>query len=159
MDNTIRSARLTAALLTAALLMGLGGLGTAALAQTTVKEPWIRATVPQQTATGAFMQIQSTKGGRLVSAASPAAGMVEIHEMVMDGTTMKMRALANGLDLPPGKSVALKPGGYHVMMMDLKTPLKAGDVVPLTLLVVGKDGQRESIELKAPVKAMTDGAH
>jgi copper(I)-binding protein len=151
MDKPIQFARLVVALLM--------GLCTAALAQTTVKEPWIRATVPQQSATGAFMQIQSAKGGRLVSATSPAAGMVEIHEMIMDGTTMKMRALANGLDLPAGKAVALKPGGYHVMMMDLKAPLKAGDTVPLTLVVVGKDGQREAIEVKAPVKAMNDGAH
>jgi periplasmic copper chaperone A len=151
MDNPIQFARLALTLLT--------GVCTATLAQTTVKEPWIRATVPQQSATGAFMQIQSAKGGRLVSATSPAAGMVEIHEMIMDGTTMKMRALANGLDLPAGKAVALKPGGYHVMMMDLKATLKAGDTVPMTLVVVGKDGQREAIEVKAPVKAMNDGAH
>jgi hypothetical protein len=65
---------------------------------------------------------------------------------------MKMRALPNGLELPAGKAVELKPGGYHVMLMDLKQQLKAGDTVPLTLVVEGKDGKKESIELKAPVK-------
>jgi copper(I)-binding protein len=79
--------------------------------------------------------------------------VVEIHEMVMEGTTMKMRAIP-GLDLPAGKAVELKPGGYHVMLMDLKAPLKDGESVPLTLVVQGKDGKKETIELKAPVKAL-----
>ena len=125
----------------------------AAQAQTTVKEPWVRGTVAQQKATGAFMHLSSANGGKLVSASSPAAGVVEIHEMVMEGSTMKMRAIP-GLDLPAGKSVELKPGGYHVMLMDLKAPLKAGDSVPITLSVQGKDGKKESIEVKAPVKAL-----
>jgi hypothetical protein len=125
----------------------------AAQAQTTVKEPWVRGTVAQQKATGAFMQLQSAQGGKLLSASSSVAGVVEIHEMVMEGTTMKMRAIP-GLDLPAGKAVELKPGGYHVMLMDLKAPLKDGESVPLTLVVQGKDGKKETIELKAPVKAL-----
>jgi hypothetical protein len=79
------------------------------------------------------------------------AGIVEIHEMSMDGTTMRMRAIP-ALDLPAGKAVDLKPGGYHVMLMDLKQPLKAGETVPLTLVVEGAGGQRESVEVKAVVK-------
>ena len=102
----------------AASLLMLGSL--AAQAQTTVAEPWIRGTVAQQKATGMFASITSAQGGRLVGASSPVAGVVEIHEMAMEGDVMKMRALANGLDLPAGKAVALKPGGYHVMLMDLK---------------------------------------
>jgi hypothetical protein len=129
-------------------------LATAAIAQTTVKDPWVRGTVPQQKATGAFFQISSATGGRLVSASSPAAGVVEIHEMAMDGSTMKMRALPNGLDLPAGKAVELKPGGYHVMLMDLKAPLKAGESVDLSLVVEGKDGKKETLAVKAPVKAL-----
>jgi len=125
----------------------------AAQAQTTVKEPWVRGTVAQQKATGAFMQLQSAQGGKLLSASSSVAGVVEIHEMVMEGTTMKMRAIP-GLELPAGKAVELKPGGYHVMLMDLKAPLKDGESVPLTLVVQGKDGKKETIELKAPVKAL-----
>ena len=125
-----------------------------ALAQTTVKDPWVRGTVAQQKATGAFMAITATGGGTLVSASSPVAGVVEIHEMTMDGTTMKMRALPKGLDLPAGKTVELKPGGYHVMLMDLKAPLKTGESVDISLVVEGKDGKKETIAVRAPVKAL-----
>jgi copper(I)-binding protein len=80
---------------------------------------------------------------------------VEIHEMAMDGNVMKMRAIP-GLELPAGKTVELKPGGYHVMLMDLKKELKAGDTVPLTLVVEGADKKRETIEVKATVKPLGD---
>jgi periplasmic copper chaperone A len=124
-----------------------------ALAQTTVKDAWVRGTVAQQKATGAFFSISSVGGGKLLSASSPAAGVVEIHEMMMDGSTMKMRAVP-AVDLPPGKAVELKPGGYHVMLMDLKAPLTAGQSIDLTLVVEGKDGKQENITVKAPVKAL-----
>lgn len=124
-----------------------------ALAQTTVTDPWVRGTVAQQKATGMFAQITSTQGGKLVSASSPLAGVVEIHEMKMDGDVMRMRAVT-ALDLPAGKAVALKPGGYHVMLLDLKQPLKAGDTVPVTLVVEGADKKRETIEIKVPVRAL-----
>ena len=127
-----------------------------ASAQTTVKDPWIRGTVAQQKATGMFAQITSAGGGKLVSASSPVAQVVEIHEMVMDGNVMKMRAIP-GLDLPAGKAVDLKPGGYHVMLMELKQQLKPGDIVPVTLVIESKDGKRESIEVKASVKALSGG--
>jgi periplasmic copper chaperone A len=128
----------------------------AASAQTLVKEPWVRGTVAQQTATGMFVQLTSPAGGKLVSASSPLAGVVEIHEMSMDGTVMKMRAVP-AIELPAGKPVDLKPGGYHVMLMDLKQTLKAGDTVPVTLVIEAKDGKRESIDVKAPVKALGQG--
>jgi copper(I)-binding protein len=135
-----------------------------ALAQVSVKEPWVRATVAQQKATGAFMQLVSAAGGRLVSASSPVAGVVEIHEMAMDGNVMKMRAIA-GLDLPAGKAVALKPGGHHVMLMDLKQGLQAGQSVPITLVVEGPGGKRETVQVSATVRplaaapAPAHGAH
>jgi periplasmic copper chaperone A len=134
-------------------LAAAGLVSTAALAQTTVKDPWVRGTVPQQKATGMFAQITSAKGGKLVSASSPVAGVVEIHEMSMEGNVMKMRAIP-GLDLPAGKAVELKPGGYHVMLMDLKQTIKAGDTVPVTLVVEGADKKRETIEVKAPVREL-----
>lgn len=124
-----------------------------AWAQTTVKDAWVRGTVAQQKASGAFMQITSAAGGRLVSVSTPAAGVAEIHEMTMDGSTMKMRAVG-ALELPAGKPVDLKPGGYHVMLMDLKAPLKAGDAVALSLVVEGQDGKRETLSVQAPVKAL-----
>ena len=133
-------------------------LAAAAQAQTTVKDAWVRGTVAQQKATGLFAHITSAQGGTLVAVRSPLAGVAEIHEMAMDGNVMKMRALGQGLELPAGKAVELKPGGYHVMLLDLKQPLKEGDSVPVTLVVQGKDGKQETIELKVPVKALTTPA-
>jgi hypothetical protein len=125
-----------------------------ALAQTTVADPWVRGTVAQQTASGMFAKITSANGGKLVSASSPVAGVVEIHEMSMDGNTMRMRALPDGLVLPAGQTVELKPGGFHVMLLDLKQPLKAGDKVPVTLTVEAPDGQRETLQVQAPVRGL-----
>lgn len=124
----------------------------AASAQTTVKDAWVRGTVAPQKATGAFMQITSAQGGKLVSAQSPLAGVTEVHEMAMEGDVMKMRAVT-ALELPAGKAVELKPGGYHLMLMDLKQPLKAGENVPLTLTIETRDGKRETLALKVPVRA------
>ena len=131
----------------------LSTLSAIALAQVTVREPWVRATVAQQKATGAFMQVVSAAGGRLVSASSPVAGVVEIHEVVMDGNVMKMRAIAS-LDLPAGKAVELKPGGHHVMLMDLKQGLQAGQSVPITLVVEGAGGKRETVQISATVRPL-----
>ena len=127
------------------------------LAQVTVKDPWVRATVPAQKATGAFMQITSAQDARLVEARSPVAGVVEVHEMVMEKEVMKMRAM-KGLDLPAGKTVELKPGGYHVMLMDLKEQMKEGTTVPVTLVVESKDRKRSTVEVKAAVKPLTTPA-
>lgn len=135
------------------LLAALVFTSTATFAQTTVTDPWVRGTVAQQKATGMFAQITSAQGGRLLSASSPAAGVVEIHEMKMDGSVMRMRAVTE-LALPVGQAVALKPGGYHLMLMDLKQQLKAGDTVPVTLVVEGADQKRETIEVKAAVRAL-----
>jgi periplasmic copper chaperone A len=142
--------------LTAIIVASLPAL--AAQAQTTVKDPWVRGTVASQKASGAFMHITSAGGGKLVAASSPVAGVVEVHEMAMDGTVMKMRAVS-ALELPAGKTVELKPGGYHVMLMDLKQQLKAGETVPLTLTIEGKDGKRETVEVKAPVKPLATPGH
>jgi copper(I)-binding protein len=123
-------------------------------AQVTIKDPWVRATVSQQKATGAFMQITSVQDARLVEVKSPVAGVAEVHQMTMEKDVMKMRAIPNGLDLPAGKAVELKPGGYHVMLMDLKQQMKEGDTVVVTLVVEGRDKKRTSIEVKAPVKPL-----
>ena len=122
-------------------------------AQTTVKDAWVRGTVAQQKTSGAFMQLTSANGGRLVSVQSPVAGLAEIHEMSMQGDVMKMHAVT-GVDLPAGRPVDLKPGGYHVMLMNLKRPLKEGDIVPVTLVIEGKNGTRETLEVRVPVKAL-----
>jgi periplasmic copper chaperone A len=124
-----------------------------AAAQVTVGDPWIRGTVAQQMSTGAFMQLKSATDAKLIEARSPVAGVVEIHEMTMENNVMRMRAVPSMM-LPAGRTVELKPGGYHVMMMDLKQQMKDGDVVPLTL-VVESGGKRETVEVKAKVRAAT----
>lgn len=126
-------------------------------AQVVIKEPWVRATVAEQKATGAFMQLTSQQDMRLVEVKSPAAKIVEIHEMKMDNNVMRMRAI-NGLALPAGKGVELKPGGYHIMLMELNQGLKEGETVALTLVLEGSDGKRQMIDLKAPVRPLTAGA-
>jgi len=124
-----------------------------ALAQVTVKDAWIRATVPAAKAGGAFMQLQSAQDARLVEVRSPVAGTVEIHQMEMSGETMKMHAIA-GLDLPAGKAVDLASGGYHVMLLDLKHQLKDGEMVPLTLLIQNKNKKAETLTINVPVKPL-----
>lgn len=122
-------------------------------AAVSVQDPWVRGTVAQQKASGAFMTITSPVAGRLVSASSPVAGVTEIHEMTMDGQVMRMRAV-DGLDLPAGRAVQLKPGGYHVMLMELRQPLKAGETVPITLVIERAGGAKESVRVDAPVRPL-----
>jgi copper(I)-binding protein len=117
----------------------------------TVTDAWARATVTGQKATGAFMTITAKDNAKLVGVSSPVAGVAEIHEMKMDKDVMKMAALPNGLDLPAGKAVALKPGGFHVMLMDLKAPLAKDTTVPVTLMFQDAKGIKSTVELKVLV--------
>ncbi|KTT25681.1 copper chaperone PCu(A)C [Pseudacidovorax intermedius] len=140
--------------------LALGALlfaAAAAHAQVTVKDAWVRATVPQQKATGAFMQLESPQDTRLVSASSPLTPTVEVHEMAMQDNVMRMRQVP-AIDLPAGKAVELKPGGYHVMLMDLKQQVKVGETVPLSLVFEGKDGKRQTVQVQAPVRPLKNDA-
>jgi hypothetical protein len=128
-------------------------MASGACAQVSVKQAWVRATVPEQMATGAFLQLSSPQDTRLVQASSPVADLVELHEMAMEGSVMKMRAIA-GVDVPAGKTVELKPGGLHVMLMGLKGPVKAGEKVALTLVFEGKDKKRETVKVQAEVRQL-----
>jgi hypothetical protein len=129
-------------------------VSTAAFAQVTVSDPWIRATVPAQKTAGAFMQLRSAKATRLVDVQTPVAGRAEVHQMAMDGQTMRMQKV-DGIDLPAGQTVNLSSGGYHVMLFDLKQQLKEGEQVPLTLSFVGADKKRENVTVQVPVKPLT----
>ena len=142
------------------LLVAVMALTCSALhAQTVdVKDAWVRSTVQGQKGTGAFMNITAKDGATLVGVSSPVAGIAEVHEMKMEGDVMKMRALPV-LDLPAGKTVALKPGGYHVMLMDLKQPLPKDSTVPLTLRFKDAKGVESKLELKLPVSASAPAAH
>jgi len=117
----------------------------------TVTDAWARATVQGQKATGAFMKITAKDNARLVGVSSPVAGVAEVHEMKMDKDIMRMAALPNGLELPAGKAVELKPGGYHVMLMDLKAPLVKDTTVPVTLMFQDAKGVKSNVELKVQV--------
>mgnify|MGYP002662474971 FL=1 len=123
-----------------------------------VKDAWVRTSVQGQKATGAFMKITAKEGGTLVGVATPVAGVAEVHEMKMDGDVMRMRALPNGLALPAGKTVALTPGGYHVMLMDLKATLPKDSTIPLTLTFKNAKGEQSQVELKVPVATTAPGA-
>ena len=138
-------------LLLATILLSASGLPAAA--QVAVTNPWVRGTVAGQRATGAFMQLTSLADMILVGAASSAAKIVEIHEMKHEGGMMKMAAVSR-LPLPAGRTVELKPGGYHVMLMGLAQSLNEGDIVSITLTFEDKAGAKQTIEVKAPVRAL-----
>lgn len=116
-----------------------------------VQNAWARATVQGQKATGAFMQITAPAASTLIGVSTPVAGVAEIHEMKMDGDVMRMRPLPKGLELPAGKAVQLKPGGYHLMLMDLKLPLQKDTTIPITLTLRDSKGVQSTQELRVPV--------
>lgn len=122
-----------------------------------VKDAWVRTAVAGQKATGAFMKITAKEGAKLVAVSSPVAGVAEVHEMKMEGDVMKMRALTEGLDLPAGKTVELKSGGNHVMLMDLKAPLAKDSTILLTLVFKDAKGVQSKVELKVPVTTVAPG--
>jgi copper(I)-binding protein len=151
----MKSNTLLKALLIAAI--GFGGLANAQNAKVggvQIENAYTRATVPGQQAAGGFMKIEN-KGAadQLVSASSPVAGEVQLHEMAMDGNVMKMRQVKD-IAVPAGGAVELKPGGLHLMFMNIKAPLTAGETVPVKL----KFAKAGEVEVKMPVNAMGAGA-
>lgn len=129
-----------------------------ALAQNVeVKDAWARATVQGQKASGAFMTLTAKADTTLVGVTSSVAGVAQVHEMKMDGNVMQMRALAEGLRLNAGKPVALKPGGFHLMLMDLKVPLQKDTTIPVTLRFKDAKGVESTLDLKVPVSTSAPG--
>ena len=124
-------------------------------ANISVTDAWARATMPGQPVSGAYMQIQADADARLLSVSSSVVPRVEVHEMNMDGGVMRMREV-KAIELPKGKTVSLEPGGFHIMLMNLKKPIAAGDVIPLTL-VVESGGKQQKVEVKAVARAMNMG--
>ena len=116
-----------------------------------VENAYTRATAPGQQVAGGFLKIEN-KGAadQLVSASSPAAGEVQLHEMAMDGNVMKMRQVKD-IPVPANGSVELKPGGLHLMFMNIKAPLAAGETVPVKL----KFAKAGEVELRMPVNPTT----
>ena len=132
------------------LALGAGALHAQAVS---VDGAWVRGTVPRQQATGAFMRLTAAKSVRLVGVSSPVAGVVEIHEMALDNNVMRMRAVPD-LELAAGRTLELKPGGYHVMLMALKGQIKGGDAVPLTLVFEDQARRRFTQDIVAPAVAL-----
>jgi len=158
MNRLILAAILFAgALLTAAAAVSPVFADNYTLGTIQIGQPWSRATPASAPSAGGYMTL-TNKGAepdRLIAVESGAAGRVEIHEMSMDGSIMRMRQLENGVVLAPGATVELKPGGYHVMFMQLKAPLQKGEHVPIVLVFekagrISVDMQVEALGAAAP---------
>ncbi|MDR0702813.1 MAG: copper chaperone PCu(A)C [Azoarcus sp.] len=141
--------RLPAAVLFAALLFA----ASVAHGEVRITDAWVRATVAQQKATAAFMKITSTVDARLVEVRSAVAGEAEIHETTMDGERMKMRAIPS-LPLPAGATVELKPGGHHIMLLNLSAQIEESGATSLTLIIETASGERQTINIDAPARAL-----
>jgi len=126
------------------------------LAALQIGHPWARATAPTAPSAGGFLTITNTgtTADKLITVKTPTADMAQIHEMKMDGNVMRMRELEKGIEIPPGATVELKPGGFHIMFMGLKAPFAKDAKVPLTL-VFEKAG---SVDVELQVAAMGAGA-
>ena len=135
------------------LLLSLLGMSLHVSAQTVVDDAWVRATVPGQPSSGAFMHITAATDSKLVEVKSPVAKTVQIHESKMQNDVMSMQAVPS-IALPAGKTVNIEPEGYHVMLIDLVGQIKEGDKVPLTLIVEDSKGIKESIEVQAQARAL-----
>jgi len=119
----------------------------------TATDAWVRGTVPAQKTTGAFLTLESSEDAKLVAVSTPAAKSAEIHESQQTQGMMQMHAV-EAVPLPAGKRVELKPGGFHVMLVDLAKPLGEGDSVPLTLTIESKDGKRSKVDVSASVRPL-----
>lgn len=134
-------------------VLAIALLSSCALAQVKVSDQWIRATVPQQGSSGAFMSLRSATAARLVEVRTTVAERAELHTMKMEGQTMRMEKV-DSIALPANKVVELGPGGYHVMLFGLKRQLKDGEAVPLTLVLEGAGGKRSEVNVNVPVKPL-----
>jgi copper(I)-binding protein len=139
------------------LLLSLGFAAQLAIAQgqapVTAAGAWARASVQGQRSSGAFMTLTATEPVTLVAVATPAAGLAEVHEMKMEGDVMRMRPV-QALKLPANQPVQLTPGGYHLMLQELKAPLKPDTTIPITLTFRTAGGQQRQLALQVPVSAM-----
>lgn len=117
-----------------------------------ISNAWARATAPGQKVGAAYMDLSSQKGATLIKAESDLAGIVEIHSMTMENDVMKMRML-DELPLPAGTTVSLEPGGYHLMLFDLKQPLDIGKSAEFKLHFRTGRGETQVISVTLPVKS------
>lgn len=138
--------------------LALLGLAAHASAQVQVTDAWVRATVHGQPSSGAFMTLTADSDSKLVSVATPVAKDVQIHEMSMKDDVMRMGPV-DSVALPAGKAVKLDPNGYHVMLMGLTGQIEEGSQVPLTITVETAKGEKQVIQVQAPVRALNGTEH
>ena len=142
----------------AALLVGLLLAGPAPAAELVkVLDPWARATVPGQSVGGVYMVLVARDNLRLTGVKSAAAESAQVHQMKMENGMMRMRAMPF-LELPRGKQVTLEPGGYHVMLFDLKQSLVTGQKLKLELTVEDAAGHRHRVPVEALIRDRDAGA-
>jgi copper(I)-binding protein len=139
-------------LLPSLLLLAAGAAWAQAAAPVTALLPWARPTVQGQRSGGVYVTLTAAEPLTLVSASTPIAGSASVHEMKLEGDVMRMRALER-LDLPAGKAVQLQPGGYHLMLQDLKAPLQPGTSIPVTLTFRTARNEQRQFTLQVPVQA------
>jgi hypothetical protein len=150
----LKTLLITAGITLSSAVLAQGVTKTVATNAIKIEDAYTRATVPGQQVAGGFLRIEN-KGNiadQLISASSPIAGEVQLHEMAMDGNVMKMRQVKD-IAVPAGGAVELKPGGLHLMFMNIKTPLTAGETVSVKL----KFSKAGEVEVKMPVNAMGAG--
>lgn len=129
-----------------------------ASAQTVITDAWVRATVPGQPSTGAFMTVTASTDSKLIGAQSPAAKTVQIHQSSLTNDVMSMKEVA-AVELPAGKPVAMDSNSYHVMLIDLVSQVKEGDQVPISLTVEDAAGTKQTLEVQATARALTAPDH
>lgn len=141
-----------------AALLWVGSTVQAQPAPVAVQGGWARTVLPGQASSGAYMTLRAREPLTLLGAQSPAAGIIEIHQMKLEGGVMKMRAV-DTLALPAGQRVEFKPAGYHFMLMDLKAPFQAGTRIPLTLQFRDAKGAARTLALSVPVQNQAHAGH
>ena len=142
----------------ALLVLSLLGLAAQASAQTVVEDAWVRATVPGQASTGAFLTLTASADSKLLEAQSPVAKLVQIHQSSMKDDVMSMHEVTS-VALPAGQPVVLDPSSYHIMLINLTAQVKEGDKVPLTLIVEDGKGVKQSIAIEATARALNAPDH
>jgi copper(I)-binding protein len=140
------------------LTLSLLGLAAQVSAQTLVEDAWVRATVPGQASSGAFMTLTASSDSKLLEVQSPVAKIVQIHQSSMKDDVMRMQQVSSVV-LPAGQPVLMDSNGYHVMLIDLVGQVKEGDKVPLTLIVEDATGEKQSIAVEATARALNAPDH
>ena len=163
MNLTLKRGALVIILACAALApAAMAAESAASSASIKIADPWVRAPAPGQKTAAAYVELMSDRDAAIVAAGSPVAARVEMHSTTTEGGVMRMRAVSR-IELPAGRKVKLGTGGTHLMLIDLKHPLKAGDKVPLTLSVqptrAAAGMSLTTLTLEAVVRAAANSAH